>query len=70
MSIVAGTATPAATGIVIRNMLGRGFTFALGENEDDPTGVLEESFIRALHYPQGTPHATTAGVTDLPRNVA
>ncbi|MCB2228522.1 MAG: hypothetical protein KQH53_17710 [Desulfarculaceae bacterium] len=52
--------------IAISKMLIRGVTAVLRENENDQMGLIEQSFVRRLHYPQGK--KTGKGVPDLTGN--
>ncbi len=62
------TASPAsAAAIVLGKMVVKAVTFITTGNEDDQLGVVEQSFIRPLHYPQGTRHGV--GVGDLSGNM-
>ncbi len=63
--VTAGPAT--AAGIVIGKDLISGITYLLKGNKDDQLGVVEQSFIRPLHYPTGTRHGV--GIQDLSGNM-
>lgn len=56
----------AATIILGKELLG-GISFVLRGNPDDQLGVVEQSFIRAVHYPRGAREAV--GVQDLSGNM-
>jgi hypothetical protein len=58
---------PVAAGIALGKMMVRGFTFFAKGNQDDQLGVIEQSFIRPLHFPQGTRHGV--GIQDLSSNM-
>lgn len=57
----------AAAGIVLGKQLLKGISFVLKNNSDDQVGVVEQSFVRPLHYPAGTRHGV--GVPDLSGNM-
>jgi len=57
----------AAAGIVLGKQLLKGIAFVLKRNADDQLGVIEQSFIRPLHYPKGTRQGV--GVQDLTANM-
>lgn len=68
VTLAGATGNPAAAaGVVLGKLLLRGITFLLKGNEDDQLGVIEQSFIRELHYPKGTRHGV--GVQDLSGNM-
>lgn len=64
-SIAASPQTAAA--IAVAKVLIRGVTFFLKNNENDQLGLVEQSFVRQLHYPDGK--RTKAGVEDLTGNM-
>jgi hypothetical protein len=64
-SIAASPQTAAA--IALGKALIRGVTFFLKNDENDQLGLIEQSFIRQLHYPDGK--RTGAGVQDLTGNM-
>ncbi len=67
-TVASATITPAAAaGIVLGKELLSAITFLLKGNKDDQLGVIEQSFIRPLHYPNGTRHGV--GVQDLSGNM-
>lgn len=51
LSVAASPTTAAAT--FLAKKLLRSVTYFMGKNEDDQLGVIEQSFIRPLHYPDG-----------------
>lgn len=57
----------AAAAIVVSKMLVKVITVALKGDANDQLGVIEQSFIRDLHYPDGK--RTGAGVEDLGGNM-
>ena len=63
----AGGNPAAAAGIVLGKQLLKGISFVLKGNSDDQIGVVEQSFIRPLHYPNGSRHGI--GVQDLTGNM-
>lgn len=68
ITIASSAATPQATAaIAISKMLVRGITSFMKSNKNDQLGVIEQSFIRGLHYPNGK--RTAAGVSDLTGNM-
>jgi len=68
MTILSVAATPqTAAAIAISKALIRGITFFMKNNENDQLGMVEQSFIRELHYPEGK--RTAAGVQDLTGNM-
>jgi len=67
-TVASATITPAAAaGIVLGKELLSAITFLLKGNKDDQLGVIEQSFIRPLHYPNGTRQGI--GVQDLSANM-
>ena len=68
MTLAGVASSPAAAaGIVLGKMVVKGITFVTQNNEDDQLGVIEQSFIRPLHYPAGTRHGVSVG--DLSGNM-
>jgi hypothetical protein len=68
MVLASTAATPhSAAAIALSKALIRGVTSFLKGNEDDQLGLIEQSFVRELHYPTGK--RTDAGVSDLTGNM-
>jgi hypothetical protein len=68
MALASVAASPqAAAAIAVAKVLIRGVTFFLKNNENDQLGLIEQSFVRQLHYPDGK--RTKAGVQDLTGNM-
>ncbi|MBI4133574.1 hypothetical protein HY478_03095 [Candidatus Uhrbacteria bacterium] len=68
MTLAAVAATPqTAAAIAVAKALIRGITFLLKNNENDQLGLVEQSFVRELHYPDGK--RTRAAVPDLTGNM-
>ena len=68
MTIASVTASPqTAAAIIIVKSLVKGITFFMKKNKNDQLGLLEQSFIRELHYPNG--RRTADGVQDLTKNM-
>lgn len=57
----------AAAGVVLGKELLSAITFMMKKNKDDQLGVIEQSFIRPLHYPKGTRHGI--GIKDVTGNM-
>jgi|LGVF01.2.fsa_nt_gb hypothetical protein len=67
-TIAAASVTPqAAAAIVVAKELVRGITYFMKKDKNDQLGLVEQSFIRELHYPNGK--RTSSGNTDLTRNM-
>ena len=68
VTLIGASMGPAtAAGIVLGKELIGGISYLLKGNRDDQLGVIEQSFIRPLHYPSGTRHGV--GVQDLSGNM-
>lgn len=68
LTLASAAVTPQATAaIAISKLLIKGITFFMKKNKNDQLGLIEQSFIRGLHYPTGK--RTAAGVTDLTGNM-
>jgi hypothetical protein len=68
MTLASSAASPqTAAAIAVAKVLIRGVTFFLKNNENDQLGLVEQSFVRQLHYPDGK--RTKAGVEDLTGNM-
>ncbi len=68
ITLAGATMGPAtAAGIVLGKELISGISYLLKGNRDDQLGVIEQSFIKPLHYPQGTRHGV--GIQDLSGNM-
>jgi hypothetical protein len=68
MTLASAAASPqTAAAIAVAKVLIRGVTFFLKNNENDQLGLVEQSFVRQLHYPDGK--RTKAGVQDLTGNM-
>jgi len=68
ITIAAASVTPqAVAAIAIAKALVRGVTYFMKNDKNDQLGLVEQSFIRELHYPNGK--RTSAGNTDLTRNM-
>ena len=68
MTLAATAASPqSAAAIAIAKTLIKGVTYLLKGNENDQLGIVEQSFIRDLHYPTGK--RTAAAVQDLTGNM-
>ena len=68
ITIAAASANPqAAAAIAIAKTLVRGITYFIKKDKNDQLGLVEQSFIKELHYPNGK--RTSAGNTDLTRNM-
>ena len=68
LKIASKSASPQVTAaIAISKALLRGITHVLQSNENDQLGLVEQSFIRELHYPKG--HRYGIAVQDLTGNM-
>lgn len=68
ITIAAASVNPqAAAAIAIAKALVRGITYFMKNDKNDQLGLVEQSFIKELHYPNGK--RTSAGNTDLTRNM-
>ena len=63
----ASVAPQAAAAIAVAKALVRGITYFMKKDKNDQLGLVEQSFIKELHYPNGK--RTSAGNTDLTRNM-
>lgn len=67
-TFVGATQTPAAmAAIALSKALIRGVTYVLKGNNNDQVGVVEQSFVREMHYPDGRRNAKE--VQDLSGNM-
>lgn len=57
----------AGAAVALAKFMIRGITALLKDNGDDQLGLIEQSFIRGLHYPSGK--RTGVGVQDLTANM-
>jgi hypothetical protein len=68
MTLASVAASPqTAAAIAVAKVLIRSVTVFLKNNENDQLGLVEQSFVRQLHYPDGK--RTKAGVQDLTGNM-
>ena len=68
LTMLGKVASPQTAAVVaISKALMKGITFFLKKNENDQLGIIEQSFIKDLHYPNG--RRTAAGVGDLSGNM-
>lgn len=68
MELAAVAASPqTAAAIALSKMLIKGLTFHLKGNENDQLGLIEQSFVRQLHYPSGRRFGTR--IQDLTGNM-
>ena len=68
MTVLGVAASPqTAAAVFIAKKIVNSVTYFLGKNKDDQLGIVDQSFVRPLHYPDGSRHGEA--IADLSGNM-